>query len=436
MIRFFTLTSIVLFGFISAFAQNNTKKWTLNECLDYAVQNNLSVKQSKLNTELQELEIQRAKNVFLPNVNGSFGANYSFGRPDTNNSFNNTLGVGVNSTIYNGNRSKNAIILSEKDAEISLLAVETLKNDLSVQVVSAYLNVLYNREGVKIAQDQLTVGQKLMERMNELVSAGVKAKNDLYQAQATLASNEESFITAQNNLDLALLQLSQLIQVSNLGFDVADFPITIDIAKLKYDNSELIYNKALEWRPEIHSANKQIEASELEITNAKAGFLPTVTVNYSFGTSFLDVHNIRTESDYFTQIADNRGHSVGVSASFPIFDKYNTKLNTQRTEIQKLKAETSLENEKFKLRNDIEKAYIDAKTSLKTFEAAKKTVEAQEENFRTAQERYNIGILTLYDFEQVRNQLVLAQSTFIRAKYNFIFKSKFLEIYYGLPISL
>lgn len=434
--RFFILTSFVLFGFSIAFAQNNTKKWTLNECVDYAIQNNLSVKQSEFNTQLQELEIQRAKNGFLPSVNGSFGLDYNFGKPDANNSFNNSLGVGVNSTIYNGNRTKNAISLAQKDAEISQLAVESLKSDLAVNVVSAYLNVLYNREGVIIAQDQLVVGQKLLERMTELVNAGVKAKNDLYQVQATLASNEESLVSAQNNLDLALLQLSQLIQVSNVGFDVADVPITIDQAKLKYDNSEMIYTKALEWRPEIQSANKQIEATELDITNAKSGFLPTVTANYSFGSSYLNFQNINTESDYFKQIADNRGHSVGISAAFPIFDKYSTKLNTQRAEIQKLKAESSLENEKFNLRNDIEKAYIDAKTSLKTFEAAKKTVEAQEENFRTAQERYNIGVLTSYDFEQVRNQLVLAQSSFIRAKYNFLFKSKFLEIYYGLPISL
>ncbi len=436
MMRFFTVVAFVLISVTATLAQSNPKKWTLNECVDYAIQNNLNVKQNELNTKMQELEIQRAKKNFLPNVNGSLGADYSFGTPDVNNSFSNTLGVGANATLYNGNRTKNAVFLAEKDTEISQLAVETLKSDLAVQIVSAYLNVLYNREGVKIAQDQLTVGQKLLDRMSELVNAGVKAKNDLYQVQATLASNEESLVTAQNNLDLALLDLSQLIQVSNVGFDVADVPITINQAKLKYENSDMIYTKALAWRPEIKSANKQIETSEMGITNAKSGFLPTVTANYSFGTSFLDYQNIHTESDYFNQIVDNRGHSVGLSATFPIFDKYSTKLNTQRAQIQKLKAETSLENEKFNLRTDIEKAYIDAKTSLKTFEAAKKTVEAQEENFRTAQERYNMGVLTSFDFEQVRNQLVLAQSSFIRAKYNFLFKSKFLEIYYGLPISL
>ncbi len=436
MTRFLTVVAFVLISVVSALAQNNPKKWTLNECVDYAIKNNLNVKQNELDTQIQELEIQRAKNNFLPNVSGTFGADYDFGTPDTNNSFSNSIGIGANATLYNGNRTKNAIASTEKYTKISKLSVEILKNDLAVQVLSAYLNVIYSREGVKIAQDQLSVGQKLLDRMTELVNAGVKAKNDLFQVQATLASNEESLVTAQNNLDLALLNLSQLIQVSNVGFDIADVPITINQVQLKYENSEMIYKEALVWRPEVRLANKQIEASELDIIIAKSGFLPTVTANYSFGTRFLDIQNIHTESDYFKQIADNRGHSIGLTAAFPIFDKYSTKINTQRAQIQKLKSQTSLENEKFKLRTEIEKAYIDAKTSLKTFEAAKKSVEAQEENFRTAQERYNMGVLTSFDFEQVRNQLVLAQSSFIRAKYNYIFKSKFLEIYYGLPISL
>lgn len=431
----FRLTLIFL-SITAAFAQQPNKKWTLTECVEHAVQNNLSVKQNELSTQLQEVEVDRAKSSFLPGVSGSFGANYAFGAPLANNSFSNSIGISANSTIYNGNRTKNAITLAEKDVEISELAVEELKSDLAVQVVSAYMNVLFNREGVIIAQDQLGVGQKLLARMDELVKAGVKAQNDLYQVQATLAANEESLVTAQNNLELALLELSQLLQVPFTGFDIADMPVTVDEAKLKYDNSEMIYNKALEWRPEIISANKQVENSDLEIVNAKAGNLPTVNATYSFGTDYFNVQDAVSQSGYFKQLTDNRGHSIGVSANIPIFDKFNTKLNTQRAQVQKLILENTLETKKVNLQAEVERAYIDAKTSLKTFDAAKKSVEAQEEAFRTAQERYNLGILTSYDFEQVRNQLVQARSSFIRAKYNFLFKSKFLEIYYGVPITL
>jgi len=428
--------AFLFLGMTVAFAQQTPKKWTLQECVEHAVQNNLSVKQNELSTQLQEVEVDRVKSSFLPGVSGSFGADYAFGAPEKNSSFSNSMGIYTNATLYNGNRTKNAVTLAQKDVEISELAVEELKSDLAVQVVSAYMNVLFNREGVIIAQDQLGVGQKLLARMDELVKAGVKAQNDLFQVQATLAANEESLVTAQNNLELALLELSQLLQVPFAGFDIADMPITVDEAKLKYSNSEMIYNKALEWRPEIISANKQVENSDLEIANAKAGYLPTVTASYSFGTNYLNIADLASQSGYFKQLGDNRGHSLGVSASIPIFDKFNTKLNTQRAQVQKLILENSLETKKVNLQAEVERAYIDAKTSLKTFDAAKKSVEAQEEAFRTAQERYNLGILTSYDFEQVRNQLVQAQSSFIRAKYNFLFKSKFLEIYYGVPITL
>jgi outer membrane protein len=428
--------AFLFLGMTVAFAQQTPKKWTLQECVEHAVQNNLSVKQNELSTQLQEVEVDRVKSSFLPGVSGSFGADYAFGAPEKNSSFSNSMGIYTNATLYNGNRTKNAVTLAQKDVEISELAVEELKSDLAVQVVSAYMNVLFNREGVIIAQDQLGVGQKLLARMDELVKAGVKAQNDLFQVQATLAANEESLVTAQNNLELALLELSQLLQVPFAGFDIADMPITVDEAKLKYSNSEMIYNKALEWRPEIISANKQVENSDLEIANAKAGYLPTVTASYSFGTNYLNIADLASQSGYFKQLGDNRGHSLGVSASIPIFDKFNTKLNTQRAQVQKLILENSLETKKVNLQAEVERAYIDAKTSLKTFDAAKKSVEAQEEAFRTAQERYNLGILTSYDFEQVRNQLVQARSSFIRAKYNFLFKSKFLEIYYGVPITL
>ena len=384
------LLIVFFFGVTLVFGQQTPKKWTLQECVGHAVQNNLSVKKSELTTQLTEVEVNRAKSNFLPSVSGSTSASYAFGSPLSENSLSNSFGVSSSATLYNGNRTKNSVELAQRDVEISKLSIEKLQSDLSVQVVSAYLNVLYNQEGVKIAQEQLNIGKILFDRTDELVKAGVKAQNDLFQAQATLASNEETLVTAQNNLELALLDLSQLLQVSNEGFDISEMPITVDQAKLKYENSELIYNKALEWRPEILSATKQIENSELEIEVAKSGNLPTVSASYSFGTNYYNVQNALAQSGYFKQLADNRGHSVGVSASIPIFDKHATKLSTQRAEVQKLIAENTLENEKVNLKSDIERAYIDAKTSLKTFDASKKSVVAQEEAFRTAQERFNL----------------------------------------------
>jgi outer membrane protein len=430
---------------ISTYAQE-PKVWTLEECVNYAVEHNLSVKNSQLSIELQQTEIERAQSSFLPTASASTSLSTGFDSPLYNNtfeenkflhSFGNNYNVSVNSTLYNGNRNKLALEGAKKELEINELNTNRIKSDLAVQVVSAYLNVLYNKEGVRIAQDQVKVGEQLLERMQVLVDAGVNARNDLYQAQANLATNEENLVTAQNNLEVALLDLAQLIQVPYKGFNIADVPVDVKQATMKYNSSDIIYNKALEWRPEILSAEKQIESADIQIETAKSGMKPTLTAGYSFGTNYgKNLELIATQEGFIDQLKNNRGHSLGATLSIPIFDQKNTRLNTQRAQIQKKISETNLENEKILLQADIERAYLDAVTSLKTLDAAKKTVDAQEEAYRTAQERYDLGILTSYDFEQVRNQLVQAQSSYIRAKYNYLFKTKFLEIYYGLPVTL
>ncbi len=434
--RFVYSLLFIFLGSTVLFSQQVDKIWSLEECVDYAVQNNISVKQSELSSQLQEAEVARTKMNFYPSVSGSVGANYSFGAPLSNSSFSNSYGISSGTTLYNGKRNKYFVTLAERDLEISKLNIQKNKDDISLFVVNAYLNILYNRENVKIAKEQISVGEKLVERMQGLVDAGSKARNDLFQVEANLAANEEAVVTAENNLDVALLNLAQTLQISHVGFTVADVPINLESAKLIYSNSDLIFEKALTMRPEIESAKMRIENADLDIAVAKAGKLPTVSASYSFGSNYFNVEDAVNQSGYFKQLADNRGHSVGVSASIPIFDKHATKIGVQRAQIQKQMAEYSLEDERTNLRATIERAYIDAKTSLKTFEAAKKSVEAQEEAFRTAQERYDLGVLTSYDFDQVRNQLVNAQSSFIRAKYSFIFRSKLLEFYYGLPIKL
>ena len=429
----------LLFVFItfSSFAQQNPKNWTLQECVAYALQNNISVKQGELATQLKEAAVTRAKMDFYPSVNGNVGTSFSFDNPQRNHAFSNSFGISSNATLYNGNRNKNTVKLAEKEVEINKLNTKQTQDNITLSIVNAYLNILYNIEGVKIAKDQMNIGKKLVNKMDELVAAGVNAKNDAFQVEANLAANEESLVKAENNLDLALLDLAQILQVPHQNFSVATVNIEVESVKLLYNNSDVIYNKALVHRSEIESAEKNIESADLNIAMAQSGRLPTVSASYSFNTNFYyDVETAVSQPGYFKQLEDNRGHALGVSLSIPIFDKNITKINTQSAEIQREIATYNLENEKINLRAVIERAYIDAKTSLKTYEAAKKSVFAQKEAFRAAEERYNAGVLTSYDFDQVRNQLVNAQAAFIRAKYNFIFRTKFLDFYAGNPILL
>ena len=429
-----TLVSIILV-LVSSSIFSQQKEWTLQECVSYAIENNITVKQSELSTLLKETEITRANMDFYPSVNGNIGSSFSFGDPNRNTNVSNNFGISSNAVLYNGNRNKNNVILAKTAYEISKLNTLQTRDNITLNVLNAYLNVLYNKEHVKIATEQISVGENLVARMHELVAAGVKAKNELFQVEANLSTNQEALVKAENNLELALLELTQVLQIPNAGFQVAPIQINIDSATLLYKNSEIIYNKAVASRPEITSAKLQIENAEKSIEIAESGKLPVLSASYSFGTSYYyDLETDFEQSGYFKQLENNRGHSVGVSLSIPIFDKNTTKINIQRAQIQKEIANNTLENEKINLHATIERAYIDAKTSLKTFEATQKSLQAQQEAFRVTKERYDAGILTSFDFDQVRNQLVNAQSAMVRAKYNYVFRATFLDFYSGKKI--
>ena len=429
-----TLVSIILV-LVSSSIYSQQKEWTLQECVSYAIENNITVKQSELSTLLKETEITRANMDFYPSVNGNIGSSFSFGDPNRNTNVSNNFGISSNAVLYNGNRNKNNVILAKTAYEISKLNTLQTRDNITLNVLNAYLNVLYNKEHVKIATEQISVGENLVARMHELVAAGVKAKNELFQVEANLSTNQEALVKAENNLELALLELTQVLQIPNAGFQVAPIQINIDSATLLYKNSEIIYNKAVASRPEITSAKLQIENAEKSIEIAESGKLPVLSASYSFGTSYYyDLETDFEQSGYFKQLENNRGHSIGVSLSIPVFDKNTTKINIQRAQIQKEIANNTLENEKINLHATIERAYIDAKTSLKTFEATQKSLQAQQEAFRVTKERYDAGILTSFDFDQVRNQLINAQSAMVRAKYNYVFRATFLDFYLGKKI--
>ncbi len=426
---------IILFLSILVSAQNKTKLWSLEDCVNYALENNLQVKQSDLNTELFKAEAERASMVFYPSVSASTSLGYNFYTTESPNTFSNTYGISAESTLYNGLRHKKQKELAEQEVALSFLDSQIVKDDILLQVVNAYMSILFYRENLTITSDQFEVGKELVERMQQLVDAGTNAANDLYQVQATLAANEEAMVSAQNDLDLALLELAQILQIPPKDFQVEAVSLDMSKVSLMYNNSDQVFEKALDWRPEIKRAEMNMDNAALNTAIAETGKAPNIGASYSFGTNYFNSESIDNQ-DYFDQILDNRGHSLGINASIPIFDRNNTKINVQRAKIQEDIAQNTYQNEYTMLRANIERVYLDAKSASKNYEAAKKSVEAQEEAFRTAKEQFDLGVMTSYDFEQVRNQLVQAQASFASAKYNYFFRVKVLEYYYGLPLKL
>ncbi len=434
------------------------KKWTLQECINYALDHNISVKQQELSNELIAEDITTAKGNFLPNLNASASQNYNFGTyVDAFNNFvsissrSNNFGASSNVTVFNGFKNKNNLLLAKKNLEAAGFDLEENKNSIMLFVVNGYLNILLNKENVIIAQEQIEISKSQVEQAKGLVEAGSQPVSYLLDAEATLASNEEQLTNAKNALDISTLNLAQLLLLPYEGFDVVDVSLDVSSASLLYNNTEEIFQKSLTFLPEIRSAEIAVENSELSIDIAKADYIPSLNFGAGIGTSYQrtigekDVvpkidpdtgETILVANGFSKQLKDNLGYNFGVTLNIPIFNRYQIKSNISRARINQKQAALNLEDRKIKLRETIENAYVDARASLNQFISAEKSLRAQEESFKNAQVSYNSGVMTSFDYDQVRNRLVSAQSSLVNAKYNFVFRTKVLEFYYGLPLEI
>jgi len=450
------IVSVLAFMFLIA-GNAQDKKWSLEACVQYALDNNISIKQQELNQELVEEDILTARGNFYPSLNGSASQNWNFGsyigqrgtrisRDSRGNSFG--LNSGVN--IYSGLRNRNTLLRAKKSLEAAGYDLEENKNTIMLYIVNSYLNVLLNKESLKISEDQIIISQNQVEKSIGLVESGSKAKAVLLEAEATLATNQQQLTAAQNALDLSLLSLAQLLQLSHKGFDVEDVLLDMSSVGLEYNDTDDIFNKAVSILPEIKSAEIAVETSELNVKIAKAAFQPSLSFGAGLGTSYQHIKGFKDElsiedpndpgniinisNGFGEQLKNNMGYNLGFSLSVPIFNRFQTQSNVSRALINLKRAELQLLDKEIKLRESIEQAYADAKAALDQFVSSEKSLVAQEELFRNAQESFNSGVMTSFDFDQVRNRLVNAQSTMINAKYNFVFRTKLLEYYYGIPI--
>jgi len=443
-----TKLSLLLAFLTIAFSFAQDKKWTLQECIDHASENNLSVQRAKFTTDLRKEDIASAKGNKLPGVNANASQNFNFGSTfiqgiglATIDNRSNNLGINASITVFDGFRIKNRYDQSKVAYEASKLDLEKMRNDISLNIVNSYLNVLFSKENLKIAEAQLEISKQQYEQTKTLVEEGVQPKGNLLEVESTKINDENAIVTAQNNVDLALLTLSQILQIPNAGFDIQEVPVNIEKVALLYNNTNEIFEKAVNNQPEIKSAELGVESALVNIEIAKADYLPTLTLFGGLSTFYRHQQGIKDDKNspinqfpFFTQLENNFGQNFGLSLNIPVFSRNQVKTNVNRAKINQKVSEITLSDQKQALREAIERAYINAKATLKEYEAAKKSVDAQELSFEYAQQRYNLGVTNSFDFEQVKNRLVNAQATLARAKYNFVFRTKLLEFYYGIPI--
>ncbi|RSC95191.1 TolC family protein [Tenacibaculum singaporense] len=439
-------TKIALFAAIfTSIAVFSQKQWTLKECVDYALKNNITVKQNRLNVQLAEKDVEISKGNFLPDLNASSSAGFSSGlSPDqtgvlkNTQNFNSSFSLSSRGTIFNGFRNlnqKKQAQLSVKGSELDLAKIE---NDISLNVVNEYLNVLFAKENLEVATVQAEISKKQIERARAQFEGGVIPKGDLLNVESTAANDVQNVVLQENTLSIALLRLSQLLQIPSKDFDIADIEVGSPSAALLYDNADVVYEKALTAWPDIERAKLDVSNADLNIKLEKGAYLPNLS--YSIGASssyFHQFNNLfpgQSNEYFFKQAKDRIRYNIGLSLNIPIFNRFQTKNRVTKSVINKEVSQLALENQKLQLQQEIESAFLDAKAAAKTYEAAQVSLEAQKEAFKNAQVSYDYGSMTQFDFDQVRNRLVNAEGAMIRAKYDYVFKTKVLKFYYGESI--
>ena len=476
-IRITSGLTLMLFAWsFSLFAQDATKVWTLLECVDYALANNLSVKNQELTVGVNEVNLLQSRMNLLPSLNGSANYGRNWGRsinPGTNIVTNqeqdNGFGsLSANWTLFSGMRNINTI----KQADASLSAkqydLEKSRNDIILLVVTYYTNVIFNRELFENAKSQLESTTSQMERTEKQVNAGALPRSTLLDLQSQVASSELNVINAENNVNFSVLQLKQVMQIP------AFQPLEIVIPEIELNESDLaevnpqrVYEIALATMPEVKSADKNVESAMRSIKVNQGSYYPRLFFSAGLSTNYSSIAADRglientgnliqvpigsvqssgdvvvseisefTVSPYATsaQLENNFGQSISLGVSIPIFNNYQVNSNVQRAKIAKDQADIIALQTRQTLRQTIERAYNDVYSSGKAYQSSVKKVEAQDESFRAMKQRYDNGAANATDYELAENNLFQAKSDLLRAKYDYIFKLKILDFYQGKPI--
>jgi len=440
----FTLAYLLLLAlFASLQAQ---ELWSLEKCISYAHDNNIQIKQSQLNTQYQENNLQGRKNARLPNLNGQLSQNLNFGRSLTYlntytnvNSAQTDFGLGTQVTVFQGMQITNSVKKTEFDLKASFEDLAKAKDDLSLNIASTFLEILFSKELVKVSEEQLGITKQQLQQSQEKVNAGSLANGALMEIEAQAAREELNLIDAKNQLLLGKLRLAQMLELPfDDKFDV-DIPTLPEInAQLSVSSSQDVYQTALKQRPEIRGAEYRFQSTAMQLKMAKGIYYPTLTfyANYYnlYNNQYKDIN--KNSITFGDQLSNNQRKGLGLQMNIPVFNRMQTKMQVSNAEIQMMNTQLELEGTKKVLRQEIETAQTTAITSFNRYKSTEKAVVSMKEAFRYSEEKFNVGMVNAVDYNTAKTSLVKASSDLLRAKYEFIFRSKILDFYKGIPITL
>ena len=420
------------------------KQWSLRECCDYAIEHSISIKQQQNQRRQQELKLSTAKNSRLPDLSASMGQNFSFGRGLTSenvysntNTSNTSLGVNTSVPLFTGFQIPNQIKLAKLNLEGATADLEKAKNDIRMKVAEAYVQILYDMELSDVARLQIDIDSAQVARLEAFVKNGKAAEAELSQQKATLANSRLTATQADNNYRLAVLTLTQLLELPTPeGFTIVrpDISEIMGLTRLAGLTPDLIYAEALGIKPEILSQQLKLKGYEHSIKIAQAANYPTLSLNGGLGTNYYTTSGF--ESDGFgSQLKNNFSQSIGLNLSIPIFNRFKTRNNIRSARIDHENQQLQLENTKKTLYKEIQQVYYNALNAQTREKSSEEAVQSTKDAFQLMQAKYENGKATITEFNESKNNYLKSESNLVQARYENLYQHALLDFYRGRELS-
>jgi outer membrane protein len=427
----------LLFVSISIHAQ--AKKWTLEECVAYALDNNISIQQSELDLKVSDVLKMEALGRFLPDISGTanFGINTGANINPATNQFENqsfrsaSANINTGVLLFNGLANWKNLQRAKINKLANTYKLDKMKDDIALSVANAYLQILFNKEQVKVLVNQNKITKENIKRTKELIDAGTVPAGDIFELQATDASQEQQIVNAQNTLLISKLGLAQTLLLKDYAnFDIAVEAMDIPATQILFQTPEAIAIKARDVVKDIKIAATNYEEAQKSVSLVKSDYLPRISGFVGYNTRWSQSIPI----GFVDQLSLFDGTNVGVQLSVPILNGFATRGNVQRTKISAERSKLLLDQAELDLERTVFQAYNDVLNAQKSYEAAVKTAEARKLAQNFSKERFDVGLLNSFDYSQALLTYENAQSEVIRTKYDYIFRIKLLEFYFGIPI--
>ncbi len=435
---------LLSFSLIGLLGVAQERVWSLKECISYAMENNLSIERSKLNLESAEYDSEISKFDFLPDLNGSGSESITFGKTpnpttyqfETSTRSDLSLQLNSNITVFNAGRLRNTFKLNKEQVHSSLYALKELENNVSINIANAYLQILFQKELLEIAEQQLKLSEKQYERMQIRVDNGVESISKLLEVESQFYTDKQAEQTAFFNLQNSQLNLFQLLDIQDYESQEIEIPIIEIPETLVHLSVHDIFQRSKQNLPQFKKNEADKAVSKLNTKVVKAGKMPTLSLGAGMNSRASFTLNQQGNLPANQQLEDLFSQNVSLNLRVPIFNKFRNNLNIQKALLSEMQVEVNEKEINNQVYKDIQSALFNAKSAFEAYITAEKAFMSSSESYKNANERYKLDVLSIYDFQQSKNALFSAKSRLTQAKYDYIFKTLVLKFYQGQSITL